>query len=181
MPPLPPPDLSLADVATVLRASEDRTSAHRGQEGAGHAHGRHVALTRADLWNRVNTDARNGQVALFTAFVSTADQVAAARETLNSVEGKWARHQFKQAPGTPRGSHNGMFARIFYSGQTRIVRYAGGTGTMPMSDCQMIVARDDARPHGLHIKTFFATMRESAPAHRVTVYNRDNSEFSRGP
>jgi hypothetical protein len=39
---------------------------------------------------------------LFTAFVSRADMVAALQETLDSVEGKWARLEFQQASPSPR-------------------------------------------------------------------------------
>lgn len=182
MPPIPPRDLTLSEVEAILRASEGRTSVHRDDEGAGHAHGRHVALTRDQLWERTD-ETRNGGIADYTAFVSTRDQIAAACETLNSAEGKWARNQFDQGvptPRSPRGGRNGMYARIHHVGQLRIVRYAGGTGTMPASAYVMLLYRDDTRPSRLHIKTFYATTRP-APRPPVTVYNRDNSVFGHGP
>jgi hypothetical protein len=182
MPATPPPDLSLADVTAILRSSEGRTSVHRGDEGAGHGYGRHVTLTREQLWARVD-ETRNGAVALYTAFIAVGDQIAAARELLNSPAGKWARHEFRQGAPTarhPKGGQNGMFAKIHFVGTTRIVRYAGGGGTMPTNTFTMLLYRDDSRPHGLHIKTFFAAA-PGGGASRVTIFTRDNSEFSHWP
>ena len=136
------------------------------------------------MWSRAPTDARNGKIALFTAFISTRDQVAAAQETLNSAEGKWARNQLFQAPPTarfPKGSLTGMLARIYHSGRVRNVRFAGGEGVMPVSDYVMLLARDDSRRLGLHVKTFYGTASEAPPRHAVTVLARDNAPFSEGP
>lgn len=176
MPPLYPRDLSLGEVDSLLRHSEGRTSVHHPR-GTGHAASKHQELTKAALWSRVDTDARNGKIALFTAFVSRADMVAALQETLDSVEGKWARLEFHQG----RGSHNGMFAEIYYVGRARVVRYAGGAGTMPVTDYFLLLYRDDSRPLGLHVKTFFGTPTQVRPLPRVTVYGRDRAEFSEGP
>jgi hypothetical protein len=184
MPPIPPRDLTLSEVEWLLRDSEGQGSVHRGAESPGHAYGRHVALTKTELWGRADKDARNGQIALFTAFISTRDQVAAAQETLNSVEGKWARNQFFQAPPTarfPRGSHNGMLARIYHVGRILNVRYAGGTGIMPINTYVMILARDDGRRLGLHVKTFYGTASEAPPRYAVAVLARGNAPFSEGP
>ena len=184
MPPIPPKDLTLSEVEWILRDSEGQGSVHRCNESPGHSYGLHVALTNTELRGRADKDARNGQIALFTAFISTRDQVAAAHETLNSLEGKWARNQFLQAPPTarfPRGSHNGMLARIYYSGRTRNVRYAGGAGVMPVRNYVMILARDDSRRLGLHVKTFYGTASEAPPRHAVTVLARGNAPFSEGP
>jgi len=184
MPPIPPRDLTLMEVEWILRDSEGERSVHRGDESPGHSYGGHVALTKSELWSRADKDARNGKIALFTAFVSTRDQVAAAQETLNSVEGKWARNQLFQAPSTarfPKGSHNGMLARIYHSGRTRNVRYAGGTGIMPVNNYVMILARDDSRRLGLHVKTFYGTPSEAPPRYAVAVFARDDAPFSEGP
>jgi hypothetical protein len=184
MPPVPPRDLTLSEVEWILRDSEGQGSVHRGSESLGHSYGQHVALANTELWARADKDARNGQIALFTAFISTRDQVAAAQETLNSVEGKWARNQLFQAPPTgrfPRGSHNGMLTRIYHSGRTRSVRYAGGTGIMPVSDYVMILTRDDSRRLGLHLKTFYGTVSEKPPRYAVAVLARGNAPFSEGP
>jgi hypothetical protein len=174
----------LSEVEWLLRDSEGQASVHRGAESPGRSYARHVALTNAGLWGRAHTDARNGQIALFTAFISTHDQIAAAQETLNSVEGRWARNQFFQAPPTarfPKGSDNGMLARIYHSGQTRRVRYAGGAGIMLVSDYVMLLARDDSRRLGLHVKTFYGTASEAPPRRAVTVLGRGNAPFSEGP
>jgi hypothetical protein len=183
VPPLYPRDLSLGEVDSLLRYSEGRTSAHHPR-GAGHTDAKHQALTKAALWDRLDKDARDGEVALFTAFISRAEMVAALQETLNGVEGKWARLEFSQGAATPRhpkGSHNGMFAKIYYVGRSRVVRYAGGAGMMPVTDYVLLLYRDDGRPLGLHVKTFFGTITEARPLPRVVVYGRDRSKFSEGP
>jgi hypothetical protein len=183
MPPLYPRDLTLGEVDSLLRESEGSTSVHHPR-GAGHANAKHHALTKTDLWNRLHTEHRNGEIALFTAFISRADMVAALQETLDSVEGKWARLEFHQAAPTtkyPKGSHNGMFAKIYYVGRSRVVRYAGGAGAMPVTDYVLLLYRDDSRRLGLHVKTFYGTTTEVRPDPRVFVYGRDRGEFSKGP
>jgi hypothetical protein len=176
-------DLSAADVAQILRASEGRQSRFQEKSGPGHAYSRHVALTNAALGDRV-AGARDGSIALFTAFSSPADQIEAARETLNSVEGKWAREQFFDAAGNarfPQGAHTGMRATIHHSGQPRRVRYAGGGGIAIFSDYVMALERDDSCFAGLFVKTFYATIREATPRFRVTIFGRSGQLFAEGP
>ena len=175
MPPLPPRDLSIAEVKWLLRDSEGRKSVYRENEGAGHADARHYALTNEDLWARRDADRRSDKIALFTAFVSRAEMVLALRDTLNSPEGKAARHHFDQ------GGHNGMSAKVYHFGEQRMVRYAGGGGMMPVSDYVLIFARDDSRPLRLHVKTFYGTIFPATPERRVEFQNRGKASFSTGP
>jgi len=185
MSPLPPRDLSLAEVDRLFRGSEGRPSAHRlGASSGGHAYGQHLSITNAGLMDRMQADGRNGKVALFTAFITRADMVEAGQDALNSAEGKWARHQLFQAPKTdqhPKGSHNGMRASIYHLGRVRRVRYAGGQGMMPVGDYLLILDRDDSRETGLHIQTFIPTMRQSIPAELALVYTKTGAPFSQGP
>jgi hypothetical protein len=74
-----------------------------------------------------------------------------------------------------------MYAKIYYVGRSRVVRYAGGAGTMPVTDYVLLLYRDDSRRLGLHVKTFFGTATEVRPNPRVEVFGRDRAPFSQGP
>ena len=184
MPANPPSDLTFNEVGLILRLSEGRVNRYRPDEKPAHAYERHVGVTGVDLWARIRTDARNGQIALFTAFLTWKDQIEAAQETLNSAEGKWARDQmFQGAPSAkfPKGSHQGMEASILHTGRTRYVRYAGPGKTLPLCDYKMIVQRDDSCPSSLLIKTFYATALATPPLNKVRIVGRNDREFATGP
>ena len=125
MPPLYPRELNPEEVEWLLPDSEGRKSAHEKHGNAGHADAKHHAITKDGLWGRRDTDKRFGAISLLTAFVSRADMAAALRETLDSVEGKWARLEFSQGAPTrkwPKGSHDGMWAKIYFVGRCRVLR-----------------------------------------------------------
>ncbi len=52
---------------------------------------------------------------------------------------------------------------------------------MPVTDDVLLLYRDDSRPLGLHVKTFYGTMTVMRPLPRVIVYDRDDAPFSMGP
>jgi hypothetical protein len=184
MPVNPPRDLEYAEVRRILLASEAHVSRWRPEGGAGHAFGRHVDITNFALAARVR-EVKNGDIALRTAFSSPNEQIEAAKETLNGVEGKWARHQFFQGAASdkfPKGSHKGMEATILHSGRMRRLRYAGGAGMMPISEYLMVLLRDDDMPESLFVKTFYGTLLDAAPpTNRVTIFGRNRKLFGRGP
>ena len=179
-----PPDLDSAAVRRILMASEAHKTRWRTDGGQGHAYVRHVSITNSKLWDRTR-EVRNGEIALRTAFISPNQQIEAACETLNGVQGKWARAQLFQGESSdkfPKGSHNGMEATILHSGSPRFLRYAGGAGMMPISDYLMVLLRDDDLPESLFVKTFYGTMLDDAPPPRpVTVFGRNRKLFAQGP
>ena len=104
---------------------------------------------------------------------------------LNSPVGQWAREQLFDQAATPqraRGSHTGMRAVIEHrSAGTYTVRYACGTGTMPVNSFRMVVDRIDVRFLKMHIHTFFPTLGMRAQPSSAEVKYFDGRLFARGP
>jgi hypothetical protein len=175
-----PPDFDIATVRRILIASEAHKTSWRDQS-PGHSYERHVAITNDALRQRMS---RTGKLALRTAFVSPAQQVEAARDTLNSAVGKYARAQFfyGRSDRTNAAPKPGMKAEIFFTdNQDRMVRYANGAGMIPLSDYVMVLLRDDEMPERLFVLTFFPTIFMDAPNPRVKISASDGRLYAQGP
>ena len=83
---MPPSVLNAAEVDALLRSSENRTTMYQGKghdpEGRGHSLARHYLITNLGLVERRDTEPRNGKIAYFSAYITRADMVEAARELL---------------------------------------------------------------------------------------------------
>jgi hypothetical protein len=179
--------LTSAEVDSLFWESEGKTTVYQGKEqnpeGEAHALARHYLITNSGLAARIET-AKNGSVAMFSAFITRKDMVAAALALLNSPVGLWARGQLFDEAATgkrPRGSHTGMRAAIDYFGPTKFqVRYPGGEGVMPTYGSKMYLDRIDMRGLKLHIHTFYPLPGQGLPSKAIVKY-RDGKQFSKFP
>lgn len=186
---MPQPVLTLADVDTLFRQSENQPTFYQGRDqnpdGTAHSLARHYVITNAGLLDRRDNEARDGAIAFFSAFATRNDMNAAGLEVLNSPAGLWAREQLFEQAATPqraRGSHTGMRAVIEHqSARAYVVRYAGGTGTMPANSFRMLLDRIDVRYLKLHIHTFFPTLGMRPQPSTVEVKYFDGRLFARWP
>lgn len=179
--------LTNAEVDGLFWESEGKTTVYQGKEqnpdGEAHALARHYQITNAGLAERVDK-AKFGSVAMFSAYITRKDMVAAAVSVLNSPAGVWARTQLFDQAATgkrPRGSHTGMRAVIDFFGTTKVlVRYAGGEGVMPAYGAKMYLDRIDMRGLKLHIHTFYALPGQGLPSKAVVKY-QDGKQFATFP
>lgn len=132
----------------VIKASERR------EPGPGHTMERHVTISNLDLYERNNRSAINGEIQFFAAFTSL-DQCAQA---LSLVIDTRARDRFFENFGNLPDATN--FAETVEVPQVFRVRYsAGQQANFPVTHFHLAARRMVDRPYGLHVITFYPTLR----------------------
>ncbi|GGC27977.1 hypothetical protein GCM10011371_14360 [Novosphingobium marinum] len=138
---------------TPFTLDEVRRIFVQSEQGTGHAGARHVDITNAAMWDRMQGSRGSRAVAAITSFVKFDDQLGAALELLNSPANDAALEQFRceHKPGRP-----------YFAIQHRLaapvqMRYAigGGTRTFPCTLVRLILEKKYGRPRNMHVVTFF--------------------------
>lgn len=172
------------DAEAILRASEGAPSSFRSVSRPGHAAGKHLLSSNADMLSRYAEKSnqktrRKGKMVfnthlMITAFISSGQMFDVATDVLNAQQTQEALTDF--FVNTPRSP--GMRAEIVFHGQDRhVMRVAGGGDTVrkiPTQDFFMVLDRVDEQPFRLHIQTFYGTL-PYAPRNSATVTLADGT------
>jgi hypothetical protein len=168
MPIVPNRIYSDADLETIFRACEFRPTDF-GKKREAHSFTKHIGITNADMMTRASKV--RAEIVAITAFPDNASACLAGAMVLNSPVGQAALNEL--------AGYKAVRAEITWQTPRPVpVRYVTTSNqavkTMLCHWFTMVVDRNVARPHGIHLQTLFGLIDPDAEKQAVITDRNDD-------